>query len=134
MREYTTEEGPIGVDAYQKIRSTTGWASMNDAAVRTALQNDLYSVHVLFNNALVGIGRVIGDGGMYFYIQDVIVVPQHQGKGVGTIIMREIGKFIQQVPHNAFVGLMAADGTEGFYDKFGFEPRSASSPGMFKKR
>jgi hypothetical protein len=34
----------------------------------------------------------------------------------------------------AFVGLMAAEGTSGFYERYGFSERPGEGPGMFMMR
>lgn len=59
--------------------------------------------------------RVIGDGGMTSYVQDVIVEPAHQGQGIGGQQMGRVMAYIgaHAVP-GAVVGLMAAAGKEGF--------------------
>ncbi|MDO8673420.1 MAG: GNAT family N-acetyltransferase [Dehalococcoidia bacterium] len=31
--------------------------------------------------------RVIGDGGLFYYIQDVIFIPEYQRQGIGTQLM-----------------------------------------------
>ena len=69
-------------------------------------------------------GRVVGDGFLYFYVQDVIVASSHQGKGAGLMIMEEIMSYLDRaapLKSGAFVGLMAAEGLDVFYSKFGFE-------------
>ncbi len=69
---------------------------------------------------------------MYFYIQDIIVIPEYQGKGFGKIIMNEVMQYLDDnANHNSFIGLMAAEGAEKFYSKFGFKIRPVSSPGMY---
>ena len=78
-------------------------------------------------------GRVVGDGSIYFYIQDVIVLPEYKGKGVGKRIMMEIERYLDKtISHYAFIGLMAADGVASFYHQFGFAKRPKEAPGMFK--
>ena len=39
-------------------------------------------VVVTMAGQLIAAGRVIGDGGVYFYVQDVIVVPEHQRRSL----------------------------------------------------
>ncbi len=121
-------------DEYQKLRKAVGWWDMETRATRIGLHNSLFSVCVIFENEVVGCGRVIGDGGIYFYIQDVIVLPAFQGKGIGKCIMDAIMDYLKENAHSdAFVGLMAAKGVFGFYERYGFTERSSDSPGMFRR-
>jgi len=39
---------------------------------------------------VIGMARVVGDGAMFFYIQDVVVTPAHQGRGVGTLLLERV--------------------------------------------
>ena len=78
---YQVEHRPLEVSEYQTLRKTTNWPPLEDSAAEKALQRDLLSVCITYDQRPVGIGRVIGDGAIYFYIQDVMVDPQHQGKG-----------------------------------------------------
>jgi ribosomal protein S18 acetylase RimI-like enzyme len=38
--------------------------------------------------------RIIGDEGLYYYIQDVIVVPECQGRGIGKKLMARVMEYI----------------------------------------
>ena len=68
--------------------------------------------------------RVIGDGIMVFYIQDVIVLPQYQRQGIGSIMMNKIMQYIKaNSVNNTIIGLMSASGKEEFYEKYGFIKR-----------
>jgi ribosomal protein S18 acetylase RimI-like enzyme len=81
----------------------------------------------------VGLGRVIGDGGLYFYIQDLMVHPDFQNKGLGKSLMKELMAYITaNAKPGAFVGLMAAKGLEKYYDSFGFKARDKDAPGMYQ--
>ncbi len=56
-------------------------------------------------------GRVVGDGAVYFYIQDIVVHPEHQGKGIGENIMSALMTYLQEnAPDKAFIGLFASKG------------------------
>lgn len=81
---------------------------------------------------MIGIGRIIGDGGLYFYIQDLIILPDFRGKGVGKTLMNELMKYIRaNAQPGAFVALMAAKGLEKYYESFGFKARDKDAPGMY---
>lgn len=91
--------------------------------VKSALRNDLYDVVALVSNDVVGMGRLVGDGVMYWYLQEIVVLPKYQGIGIGTAIVSKLLNYIQEhTPEGNFtrVGLTATEGKEGFYERFGF--------------
>jgi len=122
---------PVYVE-YEKLRQVAGWVKVDREEVRKGLENSLFSVCAALNNKAIGCGRVVGDGGIYFYIQDVIVLPEFQGKGIGRYIVDAIMEYLREHAYdNSFIGLMAAKGVSAFYEKYGFEKRASDSPGMF---
>ena len=85
----------------------------------------------------VGMARLIGDGGMSFYIKDFTVRPEYQGKGVGRLLMNSMeGYILSNLPDGWAVSLelISSKGKESFYEKFGFEQRPCDwdGAGMFK--
>lgn len=105
---------------------------IDDEAIEKGLRNSLFSICVLFNNKVIGCGRIVGDDGIYFYIQDVIVLPEFQRKGIGKRIMEAIIDYLKKHAHNnSFIGLMAAKGVAEFYKKWKFKKRADDAPGMF---
>jgi ribosomal protein S18 acetylase RimI-like enzyme len=118
---------------YQFLRKTTDWFQLADNIVAESLKNELFSVCVFDQKQIIGMGRVVGDGAIYFYIQDIIVHPDYQNLGLGRRIMESIEEYLQNNCHyNSFVGLMAAEGLIEFYHKFGYEVRPSTKPGMYK--
>lgn len=118
---------------YAKLRDSVKWDKLDLNTIERGLKNSIFSVCATFEQEVIGCGRVIGDGAMYFYIQDIIVSPAFQKRGIGKFIMNEIIKYLNKTAdHNAFIGLMSADGVIGFYEKYGFEERPGNRPGMFK--
>ena len=68
--------------------------------------------------------RIIGDDGLAFYIQDVIIKPEYQRQGIGTALMNKIMEYIRtHARDNTVIGLMAAKGKEPFYERYGFTIR-----------
>ena len=133
MGSFRIEERSINPEEYLGLRATTNWLPVSREQAVIALSNDLFSVCVLHNRELVGIGRLIGDGAVYYYIQDIIVKPEYQDRGIGSRIMESLENYlIKNAPAGSFVGLMAAEDTEGFYKQYGYEKRASNRPGMFK--
>ncbi len=132
-KEYTLLERAPTVQEYQLLRNSVGWSTVSDAAVAHSLHNSLYSVCIIHNDKTIAMGRVIGDAGIYYYIQDVVVLPKYQRKGLGTQIMNAIMNYLEQhADSTAFIGLMAAKGFWHFYQAYGFQKRPLDGPGMFK--
>jgi ribosomal protein S18 acetylase RimI-like enzyme len=131
--EYILVERPPTFEEYQRLREAVGWGSVDVEATEVGLRNALFSVSVTYKDEVIGCGRVVGDGGIYFYIQDIIVLPEFQGRGLGRRIMDAVMGYLSSHAHsNAFIGLMAAKGVSGFYEKYGFADRPPDRPGMFR--
>lgn len=125
------EQSP-SVEEYQTLRNAVRWSPVSDQAVERSLKNSLYTVCAYIGKKIVGYGRVIGDGGIYYYIQDVIVLPEFQGRGIGRKIMISIMNYLEDADPSAFFGLMAAKNFSSFYKPYGFKERPPDAPGMFR--
>ena len=106
---------------YVELRIAAGLSAKEDSAARTALSYSIFSVILRDDHAkLIGMGRLIGDGACYFQIVDLVVTPAHQGKGLDTIIMKEIMDYLNQhASKGADVLLMADVPAIGVYQKYG---------------
>lgn len=120
---------PLAGD-YNRLRRDAGWPEMDPETVAFGLPGSLYCVCAFDETEVVGVGRVVGDGRLCFYIQDVIVLKSHQGRGIGKQIMNLLVAYIAaHATEHSYLGLMAAAGKEGFYQKFGFESRPTATLG-----
>ena len=125
------EQLPL-VSEYQQLRRAVGWYVVDDPATAAGLRNSLYAVCLRHAGRVVGCGRIVGDSGIYYYIQDILVLPEFQGRGGGKIIMDAVMQYLQtHAAPNSFIGLMAAKGVSDFYKRYGFEERPPDRPGMF---
>ena len=69
----------------------------------------------------VAMGRVVGDGAFYFYIQDVAVHPDHQRRGLGRQVVARLRDQVMQIAGaDCFVGLFATPDGQGLYASEGF--------------
>jgi ribosomal protein S18 acetylase RimI-like enzyme len=118
---YEIREQIPGVNEYIELRLQAGLSRKSEEAAARGLPNSIYCVLVHADGAAVGMGRIIGDGGCFYQITDMAVLPAHQKRGVGAMIMRALVAYLEaNAPHTAYVSLMADHGTPGFYRKFGF--------------
>ncbi|MGC9335223.1 MAG: GNAT family N-acetyltransferase [Anaerolineae bacterium] len=120
-------------EEYRALCTAVGWeAVINFEAANEALPNSLYGVVVECEERVVGMGRVVGDGAIFYYLQDIAVMPGYQGRGVGRRIVEQLVGHIKAVaPEKAFVGVFAAAGTERFYEEYGFRDWEALT-GMYQ--
>jgi len=130
---YKIVERLPSVDEYLRLCKAVGWESvMNFEVANSALSHSLYGVVVTSGEQVVGMGRIIGDGAIFFYIQDIAVDPGHQRSGLGTMILDALLKHLSEAaPEKAFVGLFAAEGSNQFYERYGFRDWSPGMTGMF---
>jgi len=133
MGDYRIEERAPSLEDYQRLRKAVNWAEVGLEVAGVGLENALYSVTLVHEDEVIGCGRVVGDGGIYFYIQDIIVLPEHQKLGLGKLIMDAVMGYISsRAGSNSFLGLMAAEGVADFYTPYGFVERPSGRPGMFR--
>lgn len=124
-------DGPPGPEDYMRLRRIAGLSPKSEVAARKALPNTLYGVTVLADGAVVGMGRIIGDGGAFCHIVDIAVDPAHQGKGLGRAIMARLMDYVQSnLPPTCFVSLLADGDAHRLYSQFGFEATAPGSIGM----
>lgn len=122
--EYRLCENQLKAEDFIRLKVATGFRDRPIDQVERALQNDLFDIVAIHNEEVIGMGRLVGDGVMYWYLQEIIVMPEYQGKGIGTDIVNVLLNHIQrEIQPGTFVsvGLTAAEGKEGFYKKFGFD-------------
>ncbi len=114
----------LQAEDFVRLRVEAGFVEIPVEHARKALQNGLLNVSAIYNGELVGMGRLVGDGAMYWYLQEIIILPDFQRKGIGTMIVNHLidyakansitGKFTT-------IGGVSAKGKEPFYKKMGFD-------------
>ena len=96
--------------------------------IRLAMKHTLFRVSVFDGDTIVAMARMLGDMGLDYYIKDVVVRPEYQGRGIGRMLINELLSFINdngiKVTH-IFVELCAEPDKIPFYEKFGFDSNEA---------
>ena len=86
IRRYTTYHEAEVLSLYRSV----GWRvyADNPAMVKAAFAGSLLVLGAFAQDELIGLIRAVGDGVSILYIQDVLVAPEHQRKGVGRRLLQ----------------------------------------------
>jgi hypothetical protein len=77
---YMLRKEILQISDYIGIRLAAGLSRKSEEDAQRGLRNSLFGVVVYTDETPFGIGRVIGDGGCFYEISDIAVVPAHQKK------------------------------------------------------
>ncbi len=109
----------IDVDAVHDFLHSSYWArGRSKMVVQLAMERSL-AFGLLHGDRTIGFARVITDFAVVGVIEDVYVLPEYQGQGLGRFLMESI------LDHPALGGLeiyTASRKARGFYEGLGFEP------------
>ena len=116
---------------YRELRVTAGLSPKSQDAAERGLPGTLFAVCLRDGDKLIGMGRVIGDGGLNYEIVDIAVHPDFQRQGHGYRIMEALMEWLHSnAAESAYVCLIADHGAPALYRKFGFEFTAPVSVGM----
>ena len=107
-----------------KLREQCGWGKIEPHIAERAIANSLLWMSANIDAGVIGCVRLIGDGALNLYVQDLIVEESHRGRGIGSKLMQTLLSNCEKVlPIGATIGLMSVTGKEPFYEAFGFQTR-----------
>ena len=94
------------------------WDSRSDFLNYIVKDSALF-VGAFYEEKLIGMGRALSDLASDAYIQDVAVLKEFQGEGIGEKIIQRLIALLKE-NHVDWIGLIAKPGTSSFYKKLGF--------------
>jgi len=83
------------------------------------------------NKHAIGMGRVISDGVSDAYLQDLVILPEYRGMGIGTRILSVLIKHCKHAGLS-WIGLIAEPDSEEFYMSLGFERMPGHIPMIYR--
>lgn len=92
MRELSTEECQARFSEILDLYEAVGWTNYTTRPerLRAGYAGSLAAWGAFEGDKLVGIVRVVGDGATIVFVQDLIVAPSHQRKGIGAQLMSAV--------------------------------------------
>lgn len=130
---YALHSGTPSPADYLRLREDSGLTPRTVEQAVLALPGSWAACYVtdVASGVPVGMGRLIGDGGWYFHVVDMAVLPAHQRKGIGAWVLAWLLDQIRDaVPPDAFVSLMADPPGRRLYARHGFTEERDLSIGM----
>ena len=105
----------------EALYRSVGWTSYlrRPGLLKEAYARSLLTLAAHDGTQLVGVIRAVGDGVSILYIQDVIVHPAYQRRGIGTRLMQEMLAAFPDV-NQAVLLTDATEQTVAFYEAAGF--------------
>ena len=125
-------------EEYNDLMKAVHWGTRDNNIVEEALKNSIYCICAYEEKELVGFGRMIGDKTIFLYLQDIMVNPKYQGRGIGKKIIQNILRKVEdlkKINPEIKVYLCAVKDKEPFYEQFGFvkRPNDELGAGMILK-
>jgi aralkylamine N-acetyltransferase len=104
------------------IFEAANWGKRPSRDIQKAFANSTASIYAYDEIRLVGFGRLVSDGVYYGSLYDIIVHPEYQKRGIGTMI---VDKLISYCSSLLFLTLTATPGKSTFYEKLGFKKQNS---------
>ena len=107
---------------YLGLLRAVGWADDDrPARAGAALSGARSGVVAVAGDRAVGTGMVVGDGATCAYLKDIMVLPEWQGRGIGTRIVEALLAILRRPgPEGLLVTLFTGQHLAEFYERFGF--------------
>ena len=100
------------------LRESVGWNRM-EKEYGNPLMTSFFHIAVYDGDLLVGFIDSVSNGVTDAYIQDLIVRPDYQGKGIGTDLMKKMIASLKE-KHIYMISVIFEESLKPFYDRFGF--------------
>jgi GNAT superfamily N-acetyltransferase len=114
------------VSEYMALRSAVGWRVPTVEDCDRALLGTRLAVCAVDGDETIGMGRLVSDGALYWFIVDVIINPERQGHGIGSSVLRELETLAAQESATGNVNLVAGRDVIAFYEHLGYQATDSS--------
>lgn len=110
------------IKSIASLYESAGWFDYTEDLnkLEMAFKKSLKITSAWHGEKLVGLIRVVGDGITIIYIQDIIVLPEYQGNGIGRGLINSVLDEYKNVRQKVLISDDAEASVE-FYKKVGFK-------------
>ena len=100
------------------LRESVGWNRM-ESEYANPLMTSYCHIAVYEDNQLIGYIDSVSNGVTDAYIQDLMVRPSYQGKGIGTELMNRMIAYLKE-KRIYMISVVYEEALRPFYERFGF--------------
>lgn len=108
----------VSPKALSDLREAVGWNRM-EKEYASPMMTSYFHIAVYEKEELIGYIDCVSNGVTDAYIQDLMVHPDYQGKGMGTDLMNQMIKYLKE-NRIYIISVVFEESLKPFYDKFGF--------------
>lgn len=108
----------VSAKALADLRSSVGWSRM-ESEYKSPLLTSYYHIAVCEDEKLIWYIDSVSNGVTDAYIQDLMVSPEHQGKGIGTALMNKMIEYLKE-KRIYMISVIYDESLKPFYERFGF--------------
>jgi len=84
---FEIKRGILTSEQFNVLTESVGWGHRIIEQVEYALKNSLYTVCIKEGDKIIAMARMIGDNSMSYFIKDVVVIPEYQGKVLVNLLL-----------------------------------------------
>lgn len=115
------ENAPISAKQIADLREAVGWNRM-ESCYENELMDSYFHIAVYDDDKLIGYIDTVSNGVTDAYIQDLMVHPKYQGRGIGTELMNRTIAYLKE-RKIYMISVVFEERLLPFYKRFGFYPK-----------
>ncbi len=128
-----TYRNSITSEEYNSIRSSVGFRQSHPEQVKAGLDGSAIIISAYDHDKVVGMARLIWDGGGVALLDDILVIPEYHLKGVENEMINRILDFLKDKLKPGFgiqVDVKVWSNQESMYEKLGFQESTPQRRGV----
>ena len=110
---------------YRELRRLVGWKVPSEADAQRALDGSVAAACATAEGEMIACGRIVGDS-FYLFVVDLMVRPDHQGRGLGSRLLAELEAEATRRSGTGKLGLVADPEVAPYYEERGYEPSTSA--------
>lgn len=128
-----TYKNTITADEVNFLRASVGFRQILPEQINTGLSGSAFITAAYDNERIIGMSRLIWDGGIVALIPNILVLPEYQDQGVEAEMITQIIDFLKSKLKPGFsiqLDVKAWDGQESLCESLGFQVSTREHRGV----